>query len=245
MKSITTILKIAILILISQNSILACSCFPYEPVFCRVVNEGHNIIRGVVTNHPDFHLMEINLIENLNKEIVEDTILILGQDGFNCGEYLSLFNINDTLILALSHWEINGTNYWYLEGFCGLHFLRYENGIVNGQITDTLTSQPLQDYKDNLFSCLDMEVPINEIANDEFQLTLYPNPVSGHFQVSTLQPQIAAYEIYDLSGTKMEVKAFSQLEEKIEINSNGLEQGIYYISIRTPKGIITRKFLKI
>lgn len=245
MRPLKLILSLFILLIISQNSIYACSCSHYEAVFCRNVHEGHKIVRGVVTDQPDVHLMEFSILENINNEIVEDTILVLGQDGVNCGEYLEQFAVNDTLILALNTWEINGTEFWHLMGLCGLHFLRFENGLVSGQITDDFTSQDLQGFKDNLLSCIDMEVPVLEVDKNELEINVFPNPVSGNFQIGAFQPQINAYDIYNSGGTLIASKIFDQPEEKIDIYSGDLGQGIYYIRIRTAKGIITRKILKI
>ena len=238
-------IKLVILLIVGiQNLGNSCSCGIYEPVFCRIVTEGHNIIQVVVTDSTS-HIMKVNLIENINKEINEDSLLIYGQDGWTCGESLNQFNINDTLILAVTEWEFNGVDYWYLEGYCGVHFLRYEEGMVKGQITDTLTLQPIQDFKDNLFSCLDMEVPIEDVENLENQITVFPNPVLENFQISITQNQIDGYKIYNLNGQQIKNRTYYQSENTVEVNSNGMESGIYYIRIITSKGILTRKILKI
>lgn len=244
MKTLQNIAKVLVVVLLSYNSTFGCSCSQYEPVFCRNVHEGHNIVSGVVTNKPDFHLLEIDLLENIYKEIVEDTLLVLGQDGINCGQSLNQFEVGDTLVLALSYGQFDEGALWYLDGYCGLHFLRFEDGLIKGRITDTLTSQTIQSFKDNLMSCIDLGVSLEELASDEAQLSLYPNPVSDFFQVLTFNTQISAYEIYDSKGAKVESKVLSKLADKIEVCSSDLTKGVYFIVIRTSKGILTRTFLQ-
>jgi Secretion system C-terminal sorting domain len=238
-------IKLIVLFTIAiQNLSNACSCWPYEPVFCRIVDEWHHVVRAVVTSHPDYYLMKVQLLENINKEITEDTIIIYGQDGLSCGESTDQFNINDTLILAVVEWEIDGAIYWYLEGFCGLHFLRYENEMVMGQITDTLTIQPIQDFRDNLFDCLAMPLPIKEIEGSKSELSIFPNPVLEKLQISTIENLISGYDLYDSNGQLIISEVLNQSVEKHDINADDLRTGIYYIRIKTSKGVLARKFIK-
>lgn len=243
---ITSKIKLVILLILAfQNLGVSCHCGIYEPVFCRIANQGHNIIRAVVSDSTINSVMEVKLIENINNEIFGDTILIYGQDGLTCGETLTQFSLNDTLILALDEWEINGQEFWYLEGFCGVHFLRYEDGMVIGQITDSLTIQPLQEFKDNLFTCLEMEVPTDEVENLEHQISIFPNPIKENFQITSIQNKIVGYEIFNSNGQQIEQRNFHKLLNIIDVNSNNLGNGVYYIRIITSKGILTKKILKI
>lgn len=243
---ITLKIKLVILIIIAfQNLGVSCSCGIYETVFCRIANHDHHIIRAVVSDSTINSIMEVKLIENINNEILGDTILIYGQDGLTCGETLTQFSYNDTLILALHEWVINGQEFWYLEGFCGIHFLRYENGMVKGQITDSLTIQPIQEFKDNLFTCLDMKVPTEEVEILEQQVSVFPNPIKENFQIISIQNEISGYEIFNSNGQLIEKRNFNKLLDTIDVSSNNLGNGMYYIRIITPKGILTKKILKL
>ncbi len=102
-KEIRLRIQLLFLFLITIQTITtACSCWPYESVFCRSVTPWHNVVSVVVTEHLEFHLMEVKIIENINEEIAEDTIVIYGQDGLTCGELLNQFEFQDTLILAVT-----------------------------------------------------------------------------------------------------------------------------------------------
>ncbi len=221
----------------------ACSCGPYEPVFCRIVNENLNIVRVVVNNHPAEHLMEVSIIENIHKEISESTIIIYGQDGLTCGETLSRFDIQDTLVLAVIEFNLTGDDYWYLEGWCGLHWLKYENGMLIGQITDSLTTQSLEDFKDNLFECHNMTVPTDNIIS-EGTISVFPNPVSQELYISSEIENILGIDISDMRGQRVNA-GFNNQNRSTIVDVNNLMNGVYFVRIRTSKGILTRKFLKI
>ena len=62
-------ITLAILLILSfQNIGISCTCDMYEPAFCKIVRPELNVIQAVVTDSASY-LMEVNLIENLNKEI--------------------------------------------------------------------------------------------------------------------------------------------------------------------------------
>lgn len=230
-----------------QNFGMACDCWPYEPVFCRNVSEGSTIVRAVVINHSGPSYMEVVVLENINQEVEEDTITIFGQDGLNCGENLGQFNIQDTVILAVAYtqWEVETEFYWYLEGACGLHFLRYENGMVVGQVTDSLTSVPIQDFRDNLFDCLEMvRTGVDDIPKTNEIITLNPNPVTDIVQIETTAYPVLEVEVFNLSGQRMMLKKGEE-NRLIDLETGDLEVGVYFVKIHTATGILTRKFLKI
>ncbi len=236
----------ALLTTLIQNTGIACHCFPYEPVFCKNTTEYHNIIMAVVTQNPapDYHLMEVKILENFNNGINEDTIIVLGQDGLNCGELLGQFNFQDTLILAVSEVEISGMNYYYLEGACGLHFLRYENGLVNGQITTSLTSQPIQDFRDNILECIEIDLPVENISSIGNKLQVFPNPVSDVLQIATDQRYIYNIEILNSSGQRILFRKVNSLIDLYKVNIDNLAKGIYFLRISTSKEILLEKFIK-
>ncbi len=230
------------LILSLQQLSSACSCYPYESVFCNIVNQGHHVVSAVVLNEPTTYtyLMDVRIINKLHNTMGEDTITVLGQDGVNCGEDLVQFKKQDTLIMALNFLSYNG--YWYLEGACGLHFLRLENGFVKGQITDTEVIQPYQQFVDDIFLCLDQQMNVENEKTKGNQLIIFPNPASEILNVRSDQ-SILSYEIYNPTGRLKDYKNFNNNDNQLQINTNEFEIGVYFLRLRTSKGILTRKFI--
>jgi len=185
--------------------------------------------------------MIVDVLENLQREVNENELLVKGGNGGDCGENLMQFSVDDTLILALEVWPIMGDSTMVLT-ICGLRFLRYENGLVLGQITETLTSQPLDEFKNNLLTCGNSPVSSNEISLED--LKIFPNPVSDILQIESKDQSILNVELFNSQGQVLTQASIKDVHA-ISMKTDSLEKGIYFLKIHTPKGILTRKFLKI
>ncbi len=233
-------IPVILLILSFQIKGYSCTCFPYEPVFCKSVSEELNIVRAKVTNHLSMSSMEVEITDNINLEIAESTIIVWGQDGLNCGEVLGQFEIDDTLILAIGGpIMVDNQEMWYLEGTCGLHYLRVNNEIVTGQITETLESRPYEEFKDNLFYC-PFILSSNELSDDDIKL--FPNPTIDHLEIHSENDEIDSIEIYDLKGNLIKVVAIA--EKIFRCSLEQLPHGMYFIKIQTRDGSLVKKIVK-
>lgn len=218
----------------SLNS-TACSCWPYVEHFCSIVNDGHYIVRATITDSISYEKRTVKLLDNINFEIQEETFTLLGQDGLNCGEYLGQFALGDTLIMALSTWY----DEYYLEGACGLHFLRYSNGSVQGNLYPDSTSMPYELFKDNLFDCMDYTNSTSEIETETIRLDYYPNPVENMLNVVSNQGNIEGLELYAISGERMIYKSeLSSPSESLDLSP--FHKGIYILKAR----VQGREFIK-
>ncbi len=127
-------------LLITAKIGLACSCYPYEPNFFKNVSTLEYTCIAVfdtmdysyeyngLAGHTGYFIV-IDTIGNFNSNI-GDTIIVTGQDGLNCGEVLNEFSRGDTMFLALSNgfYHAFEKDTFYLEGLCGKHYLKIENG---------------------------------------------------------------------------------------------------------------------
>lgn len=232
---------VILFICLIQNLLLACNC-PYEPIFCEAITQSDNVIRAIVKDHPNHYSMTVEVIDNLNQEIAEDSITVVGHDGINCGQALGIFEINDTIILALNELVIDGISYWYLDG-CGLHYLKYENGNVYGQITDEISSLPFDFFRNNIFQCFVGVLVSSEDMDSQNDFEISPNPTTDILQIRNSKDLIEEIEIFNSNGTLIFKE--SKIARAIKINTQPFEKGVYFIKIHTLKGILTRKFLKI
>jgi len=119
-------------------------------VFCKNVSESHWVIEARVLAILDGNTsnsMEVEVLTNIYNTIDQDTILIEGNNGANCGENLYRFSRGDRLILALDSFT---EDTWHLSGSCGRHFLDVDENEVKGQITPTQTVVDKQYFIDNI-----------------------------------------------------------------------------------------------
>ena len=189
--------------IITLATTVACSCAWVTPEhFCRSILETNHVMLGVVLEKSQWYSMDVQVIEDIHLQSDEDTISILGQDGFNCGEWLEKFEIGDTLILALYNDQFydavdNNPFGWHL-GNCGLFYLRYSNGMVEGEIDFGIMSKPYEDFKSNILSCLDLSSSTSNYLKKK-ELIINPNPSFDFIEVNVddANTDEYTYEIID------------------------------------------------
>ena len=240
-----TFIKIQLVVLLFfliQKSVLACNCPPYEPIFCDNITQTSHVIWGIVKEHPTHYSMTVEILENVNSEIDDEIITVIGADGINCGEGLGIFQISDTVVLAVEMFDYP-TSDWWLSG-CELRYLKYTNGMINGQITDEITSMPYDQFSENIFQCIVGVLSFTEEYFQENDLQVFPNPVTNILHIQNENSPILELEIFNSNGQLIFTSSEEIIQSRI-INTTSFVKGIYFIRIRKPKGILTRKFLKI
>jgi blue copper oxidase len=83
---------------------------------------------------------------------------------------------------------------------------------------------------------------INSNIYNDIKVELYPNPV-GDILYTTI-PKGADFVIYNSTGQVIEYYEKSFLEDKLVVHTSSFVNGMYFIQVRTPKGIIFKKFVK-
>ena len=72
------------------------------------------------------------------------------------------------------------------------------------------------------------------------QITIYPNPSNGKFNIKSENEKIISIDIYNSIGDHL--KTVNSIDEEIDLS--GFSKGIYLIKINTPKGTYTNKLIK-
>lgn len=135
----------------------------------------------------------------------------------------------------------------YLDGKL---YLQYGNrpptfgiGIVaSSQTGDSLTSYPTGINAESVAIDYRTPVGIDPVLTNQQSLTLYPNPVSDFLSISFNKPA-GLVKILDLTGrTVYENSDISG--SNIRIDCTNFPSGIYFVSLQSETGKITRKFIK-
>lgn len=221
----------------------ACSCEPYEPDFFKNISaETYNCI--AVFDRMDYsyefdgvqgqtgYFILVDTIGSFGSKI-GDTIIVTGQDGFNCGEMLNGFSRGDTMFLALSNgfYETFEKDTFYLEGVCGKHYLEITDGQNNGL--------SISEIKDKINS----KITAIKKWNIEKQLTLYPNPGNEQITIESDAALLESLKVYDVTGSL--VRSVDNINSlTYEVDLTNLETGIYNILINTKNGQISKKLVK-
>lgn len=83
---------------------------------------------------------------------------------------------------------------------------------------------------------------INSNIYNDIKVELYPNPV-GDILYTTI-PKGADFVIYNSTGQVIEYYEKSFLEDKLVVHTSSFVNGMYFIQVKTPKGIIVKNFVK-
>lgn len=244
---IMKLLMVLVCLILKPVSLFSCFCYPSTASFCESVNENNHIVEVVVIDKPESYNLEVKILSEIALTIIEDTILILGQDGFNCGENMGLFEIGDTLIFGLLNMEIQDVNIqetynWYLDG-CLLNYLRVENGLITGKIREDLFSSSIEDFNNSIDDCLAIEIDVGVINIEDSNIRIYPNPIIDEFFIDLSTNTIAeSIEIYDINGKKV-LNERNDLENG-KINLVGIPSGLYFLKIYSDGRLAIKRIVK-
>ena len=85
-------------------------------------------------------------------------------------------------------------------------------------------------------------VNIDEFKENQIACNIYPNPVEDELTIAT-EANVEEIAIYDIYGRTMRQQVNKTTGQQV-IDVADLENGIYFINIKTDKGNIVRRFIK-
>ena len=77
-----------------------------------------------------------------------------------------------------------------------------------------------------------------EDSNYSEEISVYPNPTEGKFQIVSAKFRVSRIEIYNVLGEQL----FSSSEKDVDISN--LNRGVYFAKVKTEKGIIIHRIVK-
>lgn len=234
-----------VLAIVNINTVKSCDCFTlYIDNFCENVtvmetdyNVNYNIVMAEITESLDFNTKRINVLEDLKNEINTNEVEILG-GSIGCGEDLDQFSIGDTLIMALLKWDDD--DQYFLGGECGLHFLRYSNGNVIGQIAPTVELSSYADFVADSMNCMNLTTSINTMIEGD-GIKIYPNPTTNYLLLE-LNNVIDQIKIFSIGGQEISISNDVMQANKIDLSE--FEHGIYIVSVKAGNREYTKRIIK-
>lgn len=238
-KKLSVLLQVLASLFIFQGQGYACSCSPFSEYFCAAANQSQHIVLAEIIDSTSYDKRKIKIIENINKEFADSVVLLIGQNGWNCGQTLYDFLLKDTFVLALYPDIDSG----YILSHCGRHYLRYDNGFLNGPVSpDFNTGIGYTDFLEDINECM-LLVSTEEIAVRNSQLAISPNPFEDRLYIKSEKNEIRKIEIFNLQGQRILAR---EGDDRLEINLEmyALKPGVYLLCIHQDNGIISRKISK-
>lgn len=110
--------------------------------------------------------------------------------------------------------------------------------------TEEINNQPIMTSRSyGIFMDELIGVKENIILNFDFEI--YPNPATNKFCVisSEFSADHGRVEIFDMNGKLLLEKHLPAVKETIEIDVNNFKSGVYFCTLKTNKGIATKKLI--
>ncbi|HPX58952.1 MAG TPA: T9SS type A sorting domain-containing protein, partial [Bacteroidales bacterium] len=79
--------------------------------------------------------------------------------------------------------------------------------------------------------------------NASTTITVYPNPSNDQLKIETGNEVIKEIILYDLTGKQIKHLLINEINASIDISD--LYKGMYFIQIKTEKGEVKKKFIKL
>lgn len=235
------------------QSVSACSCIG-DNTFCTTLVRDNGyaldgfpdakpalIVKGVKIE--DYYFgMRFRVLEVIRGAEPRDTITVWGDNGALCRQYVGGYGTEDTVILALHNTDFTGNVVIgdhpegleqegdYHLSVCGVYSLFYENGEVVGQITEG--EEQRMNFDEWLqLTCLDIVSGSEEVPPIQFEL--YPNPTDAQLflQLQFAKPNIFQIHVYNAQGIKIPMDWQSDFPRQVQINTQNLPAGIYFLVI--------------
>lgn len=118
-------------------------------------------------------------------------------------------------------------NYWSINSiFYALNCSYQNNALI---------------YMHDSLNCMACQtVQITEPINNDINVAIYPNPATDKLIIES--PQQATIEIANIQGQLIETLATTGTKTNIDISM--LAKGMYFVKVKTEKGVAVKKFIK-
>lgn len=204
-----------------------------EPVWNYYFTYKH--VQPLISGLGSYHGMELPYVFNTwENSVLGGTLINTPQDD-------SLQNV------FLSYWvnfartgNPNGTDMeewprFYPTSQCYLEINTLPDGTQCGLKTDELD---LWDEVVGFIGC-SQSVGVSEFISDENSFSIFPNPTNDFVFVNNKESENSEISIYNSTGQKL-----NHLVDTNWIDLSGQPSGLYFIQMKSEKGIVTKKILK-
>ncbi len=227
----------------------ACTCYNTTKVqdyiafytYSSIVKIRIETIDTLVQNpnlpYPGNYGMDVTILENYSTQSNPFSLLRIQPTQVNlCSSYLLNAAIGDTFIIsAFFHNQIPNITDTIEISICN-----FQTKVQNGQICAGQDCFDVNDLQDTIDAAINRRLYINT-PNWQNEIVLYPNPAQNIVNIENPNGiRIEQLSLLDITGRLvLETKE----NNPKSINVQQLKPGLYFISIKTEKGILQRKIV--
>ncbi len=199
-----------------------------------IVLSGSNSIQIAINNSIPVY-QHFNSLVNFNRTF---NISLFGHTGNYNGRSYVIDSTNNNLqfrydsLLTASYTQTAAINY----------ILPNQN--MSSTITNFVSGQKSISLQPNSVCLLKINIPgissVKDISNSLSNIIIYPNPTNGFITISKLDTP-SLLSLFDVNGRQLFSK--HSVGEQINLDLSNLPIGIYFLSIKSKKGIVKNKIV--
>jgi alpha-tubulin suppressor-like RCC1 family protein len=171
-------------------------------------------------------------------------VYTFGNQSFYQGTLAYTF---DTIIKKMNF--INNIKQIYTSNFVNgrVYLTKYDGTLLamgSNSVFDVINGNPPMFHSPyQVQTYCNLMVNLNEANTEPENINIFPNPSGGMFVVHSELTDIRQYNfrLFDITGKENSISISYPEPGKAEINSEGLEPGIYFLEVKTPGKIARSK----
>lgn len=238
------------------------SAFSYSANCSMMNHEPHQIIFAVHNNsnlwaykYSTFSLKIVPPAPLIHSVTVDTGIVKLKWKKVNaCPGYITGYNIYRKP--SVNSWSrsacesgVPAYTGFYLVGstsvqdttFNDINFWAINNGMVGNYIVTAVSNNCSESFADTI-KTINYVVGIKERKDRQLNAEIFPNPTEDNLQIELNELVSSEISITSIEGKLLEKKTF--FENRISMSIARLSVGIYFLNIKTEKGIVTHKIIR-
>jgi hypothetical protein len=92
----------------------------------------------------------------------------------------------------------------------------------------------------NILEITNNSAGIEQFANSNEQVNIYPNPNNGSFVIEASNSTKQSMQVYDVNG---KLVLNQTINGKTTIDANNLNEGVYNISLQSNEGVVNKRLV--
>jgi hypothetical protein len=166
---------------------------------------------------------------------VNAIIVVLGENGINCGEMFEQYQPGDSLVLALDPSPFNpmSADTFLLNGrYCGSHALKIKSGVDHDGMTYAEIKAKMHSIITN-----------NDLVQTNDDCVVYPNPFESNIFIRCTNSRILEVRVFDINGRLVFNDEGLNIQSK-EYAMGSMSKGVYLLEIKTANGYYNKRIIK-
>ncbi|HTA61296.1 MAG TPA: T9SS type A sorting domain-containing protein, partial [Bacteroidia bacterium] len=81
---------------------------------------------------------------------------------------------------------------------------------------------------------------INQLLNNNNQITIYPNPTNNYFTIETTSTDKQTLQVFDVNG---KLVLMQTINGKTNVDASNLAEGVYNLSLQNTNGVVNKRLV--